>query len=80
MKQKDILIILVSSFVLVIAWVGFSIYHSSVKSTIPETLNIKIIPIEPNFDVNTIEKIKNRKEITPIFEMTPEEKSSESAI
>lgn len=65
MKQKDILFLLVPALILVIAWIGFSIYHNSVKSTIPEALNIQILPINPDFDRKTIEKIRNRKTVLP---------------
>lgn len=65
MKQKDILFLLIPALILCLAWIGFSIYHNSVKSTIPETLNIQILLISPDFDHKTIEKIKNRKTVLP---------------
>lgn len=68
MKQKDILLLLISALILVIFWIGFSIYHKSVTSTIPESINTQIIPISPDFDNTTIEKIKNRKNIVPDYQ------------
>lgn len=69
MKQKEILLLVTSFFIIVIFWVGFSIYHSSVNSTISEKINTTISPINPDFDLGTVNKIKARKEYSPLFEM-----------
>ena len=68
MKKKDILFILISGFFLIIAWIGFSIYHKSKTSTIPEATSIQIAPINPAFDIETIEDIKRRKRAEAILE------------
>lgn len=67
MKQRDIYLLLISSFVLVFIWIVFTIYHNSVTSTIPEVLNVQIIPIKPDFDLKTISDIKTRTDVTPIY-------------
>lgn len=69
MRQKDILIILILLFVFVVAWVGSSIYHNAVSSTISETTNQDISPIIPTFDTKTINKLKQRQKINPSFEL-----------
>lgn len=69
MKQKDILIILILLFIFVVVWVGSSIYHNIVSSTISETTNQGISPITPTFDTKTINKLKQRKKINPSFEL-----------
>lgn len=78
MKQKEILLILVSIFVLVLIWIALSIYHNAVTSTIPQALSIQIAPISPDFDKETLEKIKKRKVVQPSweFEKKSEEKSA----
>lgn len=82
MKQKDLFMILIPSFVIIVFWIGFTIYHNSVSSTIPPALNIQIKPIDPNFNSKAIFDLKKRKEITPMFEMAETEQlqSSSSAI
>lgn len=70
MKQKDILIILISTFILVVAWIGFNIYHNSVTSTISETLGVRISPINPDFNIKDINALKERKKVTPILDAT----------
>lgn len=70
MKQKDLLLLLIPFFLMVIAWVIFNIYHSSVTSTISDTLNIQIAPINPTFDKKAIEAIKNRENIQPIYDLS----------
>lgn len=69
MKQKDILIILVLLFVVVVAWIGGNIYHSIATSTISETANRDISPIEPAFDTKTVNKLRLREKINPSFEL-----------
>jgi hypothetical protein len=68
MKQKDLLIIISSVFILTLLWVIFNIYHSHVSSTITDPLIYQIIPIEGKFDTATINKLKERKRINPFFE------------
>lgn len=68
MKQRDIITLLIPSFILILAWIIFSIYHSSVSSTIPPAVNIQISPIKPVFDMDAISKLKQRQKVTPIYE------------
>lgn len=70
MKQKDIIILIVPSFILIIAWIIFSIYHNSVNSTISSALNIQITPIKSTFDTSTISKLKQRQSVTPTYQIT----------
>jgi hypothetical protein len=67
MKQKDIVFILASVFFVIVVWIIFDIYHSSVSSTISGKLNSQIVPIKADFDLKTIENIKSRKTIEPLY-------------
>lgn len=69
MKQKDILIIIILLFIVLSAWIGGSIYHSGVNSTISKSANKDIAPIDPVFDTKTIEKLKSRRKIIPSFDL-----------
>ena len=69
MKQKDILFIVISTFVLSVLWIGFNIYHKMATSTISADLQISIKPIDPTFDFITVKKLKNREQITPVYEL-----------
>lgn len=69
MKQKDVLIIIILLFIFALAWIGGSIYHSAVSSTISETTNKDISPITPSFDMKTVDKLKERQKIIPSFEL-----------
>lgn len=68
MKQRDIVTLVVPFFILIILWIIFSVYHNSVTSTIPETLNIQITPISPSFDEKAISDLKKRERVLPSFE------------
>lgn len=76
MKQKDIIFLAVSYFLLVVIWLVFSIYHNAVTSNIPQALSIQASPINPTFDEKTIMELKKRENIPPIFEATGEVKVS----
>jgi hypothetical protein len=74
--QKDVLFLSISFFTIVAAWVAFSLYHSYVTTTISEDLQMQILPINPKFDTATIEALKSRKKVTPLFEVNPAEAST----
>jgi hypothetical protein len=69
MKKNDILLILIPSFIFALAWIGFSIYHSVVTSTISSSLDEQITPINPTFDTNTINALKNREISSPLYSL-----------
>lgn len=75
MKQSDILFLLASSFVVVCAWIGFNLYHKWATSTISPELQTQIIPIAPTFDQETIDKIKTRKTVAPVYDIKNTEAS-----
>lgn len=81
MKRKEAYILLLSTSVLIFAWVIFSILHSAISSTISENLNVQILPINPTFDVKTIEKLKKRVRVIPenTIDVTPSPISTGSA-
>lgn len=78
-RQKDLLFVLVSSFILVIIWIGFSIYHKAVTSTISEDLQTQVVPINPNFDTDALKKLKSRVQISPAIGITGTPSASVSA-
>ncbi len=80
MKQRDILFLVISTFVLILAWIGFSIYHNLVSSTITKPVEEKIIPINPTFDTRTIDTLKERKNIEPIFQTKRNEATESTSI
>lgn len=71
MKQKDLLFVAISFFILILIYLGFNIYHNSAVSTISESTNIQISPIAPSFDDKTISDLKKRNNISPTYQVTP---------
>ena len=80
MKQRDILFLVISTFVLILAWIGFSIYHNLVSSTITKPVEEKIVPINPTFDIKTIDILKERKNIEPVFQTNSKESTESSKV
>jgi len=66
--QKDILFLAASSFIVVVAWIGFNLYHIYVTSTVSEDVQIQLTPINPVFDQLTMQQLKTREDIKPIFD------------
>lgn len=77
--QKDFLYLSISMFVIVAVWVGSNIYHAYVTSTINEDLQKQIIPISATFNTDTIEKLKKREQIDPLFKSASQPETSSSA-
>lgn len=72
MKQKDLVFLLASASILVLLWIAFSIYHNLSMSTIPQTLETSISPIDPTFDKKTLETLKQRKKTVPVYTLESE--------
>lgn len=67
MKQKDLLFIAGFTFLTVLIWIGLGIYHTKVTSTVSQSLEQKIEPIEPQFNTKTIENLKNQRKSVSIL-------------
>lgn len=67
-KQKETLIILWMTFITVVLWIGLSIYHIWATSTIENIDASAIIPINAKFDNVTINKLKTREKIEPLYQ------------
>jgi hypothetical protein len=65
--QRDIVLLTLSMFIIVAAWVGFNVHHSRVNSTIDDVLQTQIIPIPGNFDNATIQDLQSRTVIEPDY-------------
>jgi hypothetical protein len=67
-RQRDILFVLISSFIVVVAWVSFNIYHIWITSTIPNTITPQLEPINPQFDATVRQQLKSREQIDPLYD------------
>jgi hypothetical protein len=68
MKRKDILSILIPSFIFVIVWIILSIHHNIATSTISEAINMQTTPISASFDTSVIADLKQRQNIPATYE------------
>jgi hypothetical protein len=69
-RQKEIIIILASIFVLSMIWIGFNLWHNAVTSTISQPLNADIQDISPDFNTNSIQILKKRTYIDPLYSVS----------
>lgn len=70
--------ILIPSFIFVLAWIGFSIYHNIITSTISQPLAVQIAPITPDFDLTTINNLQGRTNVSPVYQLNVAGQSSTS--
>lgn len=77
-KQKETLIILWLTFFTVVAWISLNIYHIWATSQISDIDASAITPIDPTFDTNTINKLKAREAIEPLYQLeeSPEDNTA----
>ena len=59
--EQNILVLLIVTMITIFVWAGLSIYRSFTKSTAPEVLKEQIEPLDPNFDLETLGSLKERK-------------------
>ncbi len=69
MKRRDTMMLLITGFILVCSWVVFSIYHHAVTSKISPTVATQISDIPPTFDTKTIEALKQRQKVEPLYDL-----------
>jgi len=77
-QRKDSLFIFGLTFVTVAAWVGFNIYHITVTSTLDEELQTQITAIDANFDMATLNKLKTREQVAPLYQFQADASASGS--
>lgn len=76
MKQNEILFLLGSICIVVLAWIAFTIVHNSLTSTISGTTLQAITPISATFDSNTIDAMTKRTVIQPLYTIQPPSKNA----
>lgn len=54
MTRKELLIIIIVTFITVVAWIIFDILHTRAKVEISPALQEVIEPIDPNFDTSGV--------------------------
>ncbi|MBL7159795.1 hypothetical protein ISS85_04920 [Candidatus Microgenomates bacterium] len=63
MSNRDLLFLSILTFVTVIAWIAFDVYHTAMTSTITPLQKELIKPLTPIFDQEIIIKLRERKSI-----------------
>ena len=58
MTNRQILFLSLLTFLTVLAWIGFDVYHVVTTSTIKAIDQEMIRPLDPKFDTNTILELK----------------------
>lgn len=61
MSSKQTLFLSIFTFLTVLAWIAFDVYHATTTSTITPVQEKLITPLTPEFDTVTIKALKERK-------------------
>ena len=72
MKQQQLLLLFIYTFIIIVAWIAFNLYNTSVTSTITQEQQIQVTPLNPAFSEQTIDKLKTRENITPSYQLPVE--------
>lgn len=57
MTRKEWLIAAILTFVTILAWVIFNIFHARAQVEIPQKLQEVIEPVNPNFNIQSLESM-----------------------
>src|SRR4051812_17228223 len=60
---KNLVYLAAFTFVIILSWIGFGIYHAYTSSTITHDTSILISPIPAHFNLEIVRDIANRKVI-----------------
>jgi hypothetical protein len=55
---KDALIFSVLTLITVLTWIGFEVYRTATKTTIPEVTQRQMAPLEPKIKKETINQLR----------------------
>ncbi len=72
-QYKNLIYLIIPSFIVILAWIGFTVYNKRVATTITESQSLTIQPINSSFNVEIINRLKKRKLITPNLNITQTE-------
>lgn len=61
MSSRELLILSVFTFLTVLFWIVFSVYHTATTSTLTPIQIKQIEPADSNLDIKTIERLKSRR-------------------
>lgn len=68
------------SSIVVIAWIAFNVYQTTITSTISEKVREEILPIKPNFDQVIIDSVKKREQIPSLYQNTVDNVSKAASL
>lgn len=77
--QKNLIYLLVPSTIVIVVWIGVSIYTRAVSSTISQKLKVSIQEIDSKFDTSVIESLKKRGQVDGKIDIDPETLATPSA-
>ncbi|MBI2034431.1 MAG: hypothetical protein HYT11_01735 [Candidatus Levybacteria bacterium] len=69
MKQQQLLLLFIYTFILIIGWIAFNLYNKSATLTITQEQTTQTAPLDPTFNEQIIEELKTRENITPSYQL-----------
>jgi hypothetical protein len=62
MNRKEITVLSIITFLTVIAWIIFSVYHTKTSTGLEGIKQLDLKPLTPRFDSDIIRSLKNRED------------------
>lgn len=63
-QNRDFIIIIFLTFVVIAVWIGLEVYRSLNTSTVPQVIKSQIQPLNSDFDTETIDALNLRKTVS----------------
>jgi len=63
-NKQRILILTITTFFTVVCWVGFSVYRTNKKTTIPKVLEEQLEPLHPEINQELLQSLQSRNAIS----------------
>lgn len=60
--DRDIVVLLISTLITVVAWVGFEVYRAYTKINPPEGIESYLTPLSPTLDTSVLDELEKRNE------------------
>lgn len=77
-EGKRTVLIFSLTLITVISWIGFEVYRTQ-RSPVTAPIQKQIAPLSPSLDLTIIRSLKNRKRLTEVTPLAPENQATVSS-
>jgi len=60
--DRDIVVVLISTLVTLVAWVGFEVYRAYTKVVVPADIEKYLTPLDPQLNTSILDDLEKRQQ------------------